>query len=123
LSLVNLYSALGSQSPALQSLGGLFKLSGHEPGSIAGRYGGAASLVYLFRLGRLSPGIGDGIYIGGSVEAGNLWMDQAQVNSSDLLFAGSVCIGIDTALGPLYFAQGFGEGGADALYLYVGRSF
>jgi NTE family protein len=39
------------------------------------------------------------------------------------LFAGSVFIGYDTPLGPLYVAVGTAEGGHTTLYVYLGRVF
>lgn len=123
LALVNLYTDLGSSAPTQESLGGLFNLSGYEPNSIVGVYGGKVALLYLFRLAQLSPAIGDGVYAGVSLEAGNLWMEQSQVSTSDLLYSGSLVVGVDTALGPLYLAQGFTEHGIGAAYLFLGRSF
>ncbi len=123
LSLVNLYSALGSESPTVHDLGDLFGLSGVSQGTITGRYGGSAALLYLFRLMDLPTGLGNGVYLGASLEAGNLWLDQDQVDLGDLHYAGSLSIGVDTAFGPLYLAAGFAESGDSALYLLIGRSF
>ena len=36
---------------------------------------------------------------------------------------GSLFIGLDTLLGPVYFATGFDEGGGSAYYLFLGRTF
>ena len=123
LGLANFYSALGSDSPEINSLGGLFSLSGNPPDSITGRYGGSASLLYLYRLFQIPRTVGDGLYVGASFEAGNLWDEQDQVDFGDLRYAGSVYVGVDTAFGPLYFAQGWAEGGETATYLFVGRTF
>jgi hypothetical protein len=35
---------------------------------------------------------------------------------------GSVFLGLDTLLGPVYLGTGFGEG-ANAFYLFLGRTF
>ena len=32
-------------------------------------------------------------------------------------------LGLDTILGPVYFATGFDEGGDSAYYLFLGRTF
>lgn len=123
LGLSNFYSALGSASPEVYTLGGLFRLSGFPVGSIRGQYGGNVSALYLFRVADLPIGLGDGIYLAGSIEAGNLWNRAADVSLSDVRYAGSVSLGADTTFGPVYLAAGFGEGGEHALYLFVGRTF
>ena len=123
LSLLNLYSALGSDSPRVYDLGDLFGLSGVSEGTVTGRYGGSLALLYLYRLFDLPTGLGNGVYLGASLEAGNLWLEQDQVDFGDLRYAASVSIGVDTAFGPLYLASGFAENGDSALYLLVGRSF
>lgn len=123
LGLSNLYSALGSNSPETYSLGGLFKLSGAPFESIIGQYGGNLSLLYLYRFADMPLAMGDGIYLGGSFETGNLWADMDQVSATDLRFAGSIFLGMDTMLGPVYLAQGFSEGGDRAFYLFIGRTF
>jgi len=124
LSRLEIGSALGSELPDYDrlGLGGLFRLSGLAPGEISGHYGGAATLAYLYRLGRL-PIIGEGFYLGASLEAGNLWETTAAVTADELRWAGSLMLAADTVIGPVYFAHGFAEGGRDALYLLVGRSF
>jgi NTE family protein len=66
--------------------------------------------------------MGDGLYIGGSVEGGNLWDTSSQASLDDLRYAGSITIGTDTILGPVYFAQGFSDGDS-VLYFFIGRSF
>ncbi len=123
LGLSMLYSALGSESPEIYNVGGLFALSGYRTDSIHGRYGGYASLLYLYRLFQMPPTIGDGLYIGGSIEAGNLWNEASQVDLGDLRYSVSLVIGVDTVFGPLYLAQGFSDDGDNPLYLFVGRNF
>ena len=122
LSLTNLYSALGSDAPESAELGGLFRLSGLPPGSVRGRYGGSASLLYLFRWMDLPTGLGGGLYTGFSAEAGNLWSDEEDASWSDLRPAGSVFVGADTLFGPLYLARGISEDDR-TVYFFLGRSF
>ncbi len=124
LGLAKYTSALGGTLPIAQEarLGGLFNLSGLPPGELAGSYGGMAGLVYMYRVGRL-PSFGEGIYAGCSLEAGNLWPSSRDVKFSDLRHSFSLVVGADTALGPVYLAQGFTSGGKDSYYLLVGRTF
>lgn len=124
LGLAKYTSALGGTLPIAQEarLGGLFNLSGLPPGELAGSYGGMAGLVYMYRVGRL-PSFGEGIYAGCSLEAGNLWPSSRDAKFSDLRHSFSLVVGADTALGPVYLAQGFTSGGKDSYYLLVGRTF
>ncbi len=117
-------SALGGTRPPQERvfLGGLFNLSGLPPGELAGSYGGVASLVYLYRVGRL-PNFGEGIYAGISMEAGNAWESAAAVDLGDLRHSFALVVGADTLLGPIYLAHGRTTGGKDSFYLYVGRLF
>jgi len=117
-------SALGGELPPAEriGLGGLFNLSGYPQGRVSGSYGGVASLLYLYRLGRL-PKFGDGIYAGLSLEGGNVWETAAEVDAGDLRSSWSVLFGVDTLLGPLYLGHGRSEGGFDSFYFYLGRTF
>jgi NTE family protein len=117
-------SALGGTLPPSERayLGGLFNLSGLPPGEVSGSYGGVASLVYLYRVGRL-PNFGEGIYAGISLEAGNAWDTADAVDLGDLRHSFAVVLGADTLLGPVYLAHGRTTGGKDSFYLYVGRLF
>jgi len=117
-------SALGGDLPAAGRLrlGGLFNLSGLPPGELSGSYGGVATLVYTYRLGRV-PNFADGVYAGASVEAGNAWESAADVDLGSLRKSYALVFGIDTLIGPIYAAYGQASGGKDSLYLYVGRTF
>ena len=59
---------------------------------------------------------------GGSIEAGNVWATQDDVDFGDLRIGGSAFLGAETPFGPLYLAAGFAEGDA-ALYLILGKTF
>jgi len=123
LGLSNLFSALDSEHPEVFTLGGLFKLSGAPANSVTGHYGGNVTALYLYRLTDLPIGLGNGIYIGGSLEAGNLWDTKSDMSADDLRYSGSLTLGADTIFGPLYLAAGFSESGERALYLFIGRTF
>ncbi len=62
-------------------------------------------------------------YLGASLETGNVWQTGQSVALHDLLVAGSVFIGYDTALGPLYLGFGTAERGVNSFYFYLGRVF
>jgi len=103
--------------------GGLFSLSGHQRDSLSGRHTGVARAIY-YRQIRSNPLRGflhATLYLGGSLELGNAWRDSDDISLSSSLLAGSVFVGLDTFIGPVYFAGGLAEGGESAIYLFIGR--
>jgi NTE family protein len=101
-------------------LGGFLNLSGLRNDQLAGQYLAFARVVYTQRVGSLSV-IGRGIYLGGSLEAGNAWAERGDVGFGNLRKAGSLFVGLDTYLGPFYFAYGRASGGASSFYVFLGR--
>jgi len=109
----------------LLSTGGLFNLSGYQRGELSGRHSAVGRVIYYRRV-RSNPirGLLDAsLYVGGSVELGNAWQSSNEVKFSNSLFAGSMFLGADTFIGPVYLAGGLAEGGNSAFYLFIGRPF
>jgi len=118
-------SNLGSDIPFYDefSLGGLFSLSGFREGQLSGRAFGVARLGYYRTAGRFPGKQSHALYVGAWAEAGKLWEDTPEASVSNLLHTGTVGLGLDTFLGPIYLAYGRADGGRDAIYFSVGRSF
>jgi NTE family protein len=109
----------------LVTTGGLFNLSGFQRDELSGRHT-AVGRVILYRQLRSNPLRGflnASLYVGGSLEVGNAWQDSDDISFGSTLAAGSLFVGADTFIGPVYLAAGLAEGGNSALYLYVGRPF
>jgi len=105
-------------------LGGFRRLSGYTQDELYGPYMAFGSVTYLREIGRFASSIiGGGFYLGGTFEAGNAWKNGSDVSLSDLRYAGSVFVGIDSPLGPVYVAYGKGEGGRSALTFQLGVAF
>jgi NTE family protein len=102
-------------------LGGFLRLSGLERGEISGPHAALARLVYYRRIGETSGLLDTPIYLGLSAEAGNVWQDRSDMGFDTMLWNGSVFAGLDTLIGPVYFAAGFAEGGNTNFYLFVGE--
>ena len=114
---------LGAQN--LLSTGGLFRLSGFQRDELSGRHTAVARAIY-YRQVASNPlrGLLDAsLYLGASLEMGNAWQFSGDISFSNSLLAGSVFVGADTFIGPVYLAGGLAEGGHSALYLFVGRPF
>ena len=101
-------------------LGGLFKLSGYQVDELSGQQLGLLRLVYMRRIGDFNL---LSMYLGGSLEAGNTWQDTDDIEFNNLIGAGSLFIGLDTFIGPLYIAYGVAENSHDSFYLYLGKIF
>jgi len=66
---------------------------------------------------------GTQIFIGGSLEIGGVWVDRDEISTDTLQTAGSIFAGIDSPIGPIYFAYGHAEGGVNSIYLSIGSLF
>ncbi|MDH5325545.1 MAG: patatin-like phospholipase family protein [Gammaproteobacteria bacterium] len=104
------------------TLGGLFSLSGLERNSYMGRYTGIARILYTGDYINWPTLIDIPLYFGMSVEAGNAWNDSSEIDVGTLVLAGSLFVGVDTPIGPLYLAQGFSRHSETKSYLFLGHN-
>ena len=102
------------------SLGGFQQLSGYRVGQVAGNYLAFGRLTYYRRL-PFDAGPARALFAGGSLEAGNAWANRRDVSLRDLRGAGSLFIGADTGIGPLYLSLVSAPKGFTGLYLFLGR--
>jgi len=101
-------------------LGGLGQLSGLATNQLIGQHLGFASVTWY----RYLAGIKQISAFGGvSLEIGNTWLREEDISFDSLRTSGSVFVGADSPIGPLYLGFGLAEGGNSALYLYVGNPF
>jgi len=104
------------------TLGGLFNLSGIVADSVAGPHFAIARGIYYRRIGRGGDGfLNVPTYAGVSLELGNVWDNRGDMSFDSARVNGAGFVGLDTPLGPVYFAIGFDEGGGNSLYLLLGR--
>ena len=101
-------------------LGGFGRLSGLVPDQLSGRQLGFASLAYLRRLNDIDlvPA-----YAGITLEAGNVWQFSDDMSFGDLRKSGSIFIGAETPIGPVYLAWGYSDNGESTAYFYLGNPF
>jgi NTE family protein len=108
----------------LFTLGGFLRLSGLARDELAGTQYGLARALFYRRVSRGGTGFLEfPAYLGVSLEAGNTWAPRDDVDWSGLQAGGSVFLGAESPFGPVYLAAGFGEQGARAFYLQLGRTF
>jgi NTE family protein len=99
-------------------LGGFGRLSGLAPDQLSGPQLGLANFAYYRRLNDIDifP-----LFAGFTLETGNVWLQQADVSFSSLRYSGSVFLGADTPIGPVYLAYGHSDDGQGAVYFYLGN--
>jgi NTE family protein len=102
-------------------LGGFQRLSGYERGAISGPHAAVAKLLYYRRIGESAGGLIDApVYLGASLETGNVWQDRSDMSLGSSQLHGSLFLGMDSYIGPMFFAAGLGEGGLSNFYLFFG---
>lgn len=115
-------TTLDSDAPleSLFTAGGLFRLSGFNQDELSGQHFGMLRLIAFRRFGDFAflP-----IYIGGSLEQGNVWDRTEDIEPGNTITAGSLFLGLDTPIGPIYLGYGLAEYGNESLYLYLGKLF
>ena len=104
----------GSDLPLYREffVGGLFSLSGFSRFELRGQSFGVARAGYYREI--------SAIHVGAFLEAGNVWTSSEDADFDSLLGTGTLFLGKQTALGPLYLAYGLAEGGSDSFYLALG---
>jgi NTE family protein len=106
------------------TLGGFLNLSGITPDSISGNDFAIARLLYYRKVGSGGEGfLNVPAYVGLSYEVGNVWESRSDASFSGARQNGSLFLGLDTLLGPVYLGAGFGDQGDSAFYLFLGRTF
>ena len=103
--------------------GGLFSFSGYSRAELLGSSFAISRPTYLYRLATLPAIVGKGIYLGGWMEAGNVWPSRDDVSADDLRYAATLVLGAETVIGPAYLGFGFAEHGRKQIYLSIGPSF
>lgn len=103
-------------------LGGFLNLSGLTRNSLIGPQLLFGRAVGYYRLTDRSPILDLPIYLGGSLEAGNVWDERRDISLGDLRTAVSGFIAADTILGPVFLGLGQ-SGGNGSIYLGLGRIF
>lgn len=106
------------------SIGGFLNLSGYFPNQLSGQCTGLTRVIFYRNMGSLGLGsLRNQFYLGGSAEAGNAWRNREDISLDSLIYAGSVFVGLNTFLGPVYLTYGMAEGGHQAIGLYIGQRF
>ncbi len=101
-------------------LGGLGNLSGYPEEAIFAPQTALARVVYYRRVAHADSLLTIPLYVGGSLEWGGFWRSRNQVDINGMQSAGSLFVGADTFLGPVFLGYGRAQGGHDSFYLTFG---
>lgn len=119
-----------NQDPETNNFTDLYFLGG--PGRLSGLgneelFGDSLILARIQSYRRLKKidlaGISIRLYTGISLEAGNTFFFDESLALDKLLYGGTVFIGAETPIGPLYLGYGYTEGGRSRWYLAIGDHF
>lgn len=125
------YARAGSQDrdPALLgpfsfTLGGLFNLSGYNPDALRDDAVAFGRLTYRRKaFGSHNSLVPFPLFLGFSLEAGNVYHNIHDFAVTQLIPAASVSVGVNSAVGPVYLAFGRAGNGTQSLNLFLGRLF
>jgi NTE family protein len=120
---IELGSSFGSDMPFYDqfTLGGFQELSGYANEQFRGNQVAFGELIYSRRIATMTPPLGRGIYLGGSLEIGSMRDTLEVLSEPKTRFGSSIFVGADTWLGPAYLGLGLsGEGDATGYFL-LGR--
>jgi NTE family protein len=105
-------------------LGGFRSLSGYSRNELSGPHVTLAGLTYFRRIAESSnPLFNWPVYIGSSIEAGNIWNDLDDFRVDDLTLAGSLFLGVESPLGPIFLGGGYNSDDRASLFLLIGNAF
>ena len=105
----------------LFTLGGAQSLAGFQQDELRGHEYAYGRIAYLKKVTDLQTLLGQALYAGMSVEAGNMFDRLDGTDASGAIFGSSLFFGGRTPLGPLVISFGYSEGGHKAAYLQLGR--
>lgn len=111
----------GAPNYDLFTLGGIGQLAGFQEQELRGHEYGFGRIAYLRKVTDLQTLLGQSLYAGVSLEAGNMFDRVDGAAASGAILGSSVFFGGRTLLGPLLITLGYAEGGHRAAFLQLGR--
>jgi NTE family protein len=105
-------------------LGGLFGLSGLSSGELTGSNSALITGIYYYEINQLPiiPNRPTPVYLGASLEGGKVW-GETNLSNNEFITSGSIFIGLDSILGPVYIAFGMTDNGRKAAHLAIRPAF
>ncbi len=104
-------------------LGGFLSLSGFSEDELSGQYAAMIFGTYYYRLNQQATLFDFPLYIGGSLEAGNVYQSFDQIGFEQAIYASSIFAGMKSPLGPVFVGVGYNDKGNTSLYFSIGSFF
>jgi NTE family protein len=101
--------------------GGFLQMSGYRTGQLYGQDLRFGRLMYYHRV--MKGTLFDGAYAGASLELGDVGKPLVPGSPTGTLRSGSLFVGADSLLGPVYLGYGRAEDGNSAIYFYLGKPY
>ena len=101
-------------------LGGPFRLSGYGIDRLRGTGSALVTLQMSYPLAQLMQ---YPLFVGGSLEGGQIWRHGQELALDRTIFGGSIYTALDTPIGPFYFGLGLAENGQEAVFLRLGQPY
>jgi len=116
----NTYFRAAVADPFRYTLGGPLRLYASSVDEYRGTDDAIGRLVYLRKIAMLPTGIGEGVYLTGGYEAGNVWSPEARSILRQDAFGGLL---LSTPLGAMTLGGAVGDAGHRKLFFTFGRLF
>ncbi len=105
------------------TLGGLDTLAGLSRDQLSGNHAALGQIGYRYRLTRLPPAIGDGVYLNCRYDAGNVWDERSNMALDDLRYSFATGLIAETAIGPCGIGFAVADRGRHQVFVSVGTIF
>jgi NTE family protein len=116
----NTYFRAAVADPFRYTLGGPLRLYASSVDEYRGTDNAIGRLVYLRKIAVLPTGVGEGVYVTGGYEAGNIWSPEARSILRQDAFGGLL---LSTPLGAMTLGGAVGDAGHRKLFVTFGRLF
>jgi NTE family protein len=116
----NTYFRAAVADPFRYTLGGPLRLYASSVDEYRGTDNAIGRLVYLRKIAVLPTGVGEGVYLTGGYEAGNVWSPEARSILRQDAFGGLL---LSTPLGAMTLGGAVGDAGHRKLFVTFGRLF
>lgn len=128
LTIVPILSGAFAVEPSNGDLGGAFaggflSLSGLPRNSRQGRHAVIGTVAAYHRLSGGDGFVSTPIYVGGSLEAGNVYDRIDEITLNSLTYSGSLFLALDTPLGALIFGTGLTDENQRSAFMFFGQPF
>lgn len=98
-------------------LGGMFTLPGYSENELAGQN---AMLLKAGYLRATKPLLSMPTYLGATLQYGDVFQDNDDIELSDMKVAAAVYLGLQSVIGPLYIGYGLADSGERRVYFTIG---